>query len=145
MKRITGVLMSAEEITGVNGCKHFGGDNWMYAEILNEIVGTILVLKKSQNLYCDYIIDCDGIRYGIKKEWLKEIEEKEVVDWSKVPVDTKVIVWNLYAPSVKSKMHFAGYDLETDKIICWLWGQTSHSTETNEKGEWDYAELAEEV
>ena len=70
--------------------------------------------------------------------WLVEDYEEPEVDWSKVEVDTPILVrdgedekWN--------KQHFAECD---GKVVCaWLGGKTSW-TEDCVKG-WKYAKLAE--
>lgn len=61
------------------------------------------------------------------------------VDWSKVPVDTKVYA---YGANVVQQRHFARY--ENGKIHTWLNGGTSWSTSfTND--DWDKVELVEEI
>ena len=61
------------------------------------------------------------------------------VDWSKVPVDTKVYA---YCGDKVQQRHFARY--ENGKIHTWLNGGTSWSTPyTND--DWDKVELAEEI
>lgn len=61
------------------------------------------------------------------------------VDWSKVPVDTKVYA---YGANVVQQRHFARY--ENGKIYTWLNGGTSWST-TYTNADWDKVELAEEI
>ena len=61
------------------------------------------------------------------------------VDWSKVPVDTKVYA---YCGNTVQQRHFACY--KDGKVHTWLHGCTSWSTKyTN--GDWDRVELAEEI
>lgn len=61
------------------------------------------------------------------------------VDWSKVPVDTKVYA---YCGDKVQQRHFACY--KDGKVHTWLHGCTSWSTKyTN--GDWDRVELAEEI
>jgi hypothetical protein len=71
------------------------------------------------------------------------MEFEEVIDWTKVPVDTKVLVskdgvgWN--------KRHFAEY--KDGKVYCFNGGTTSFTNESfcfDEKASWDYAKLYQE-
>lgn len=70
--------------------------------------------------------------------WLYEEYEEPTVDWSKVPVDTKVLVsddgeeWH--------KQHFA--KRKRDGFYTWYDGATSWTTDLIEA--WEYAKLAEE-
>lgn len=61
------------------------------------------------------------------------------VDWSKVPVDTKVYAY--YGDKVQQR-HFACY--KDGKVHTWIHGCTSWSTK-HTNGDWDRVELAEEV
>lgn len=67
-------------------------------------------------------------------------EELGIVDWSKVPVDTPVLVSNDNKEWIKR--YFARY--EDGNVYCWLSGKTSW-TATGELsiGHWNYAKLAE--
>lgn len=80
----------------------------------------------------------------IKKvqEWHKENTLK--VDWSKVPVDTKIIVWDNDLKKYKVKRYFAKF--EDGKIYAWNNGMTSWSVEKDKhvSTKWDNAELTEE-
>lgn len=74
------------------------------------------------------------------QEWHKENTLK--VDWSKVPVDTKIIVWEDGRESYKVKRHFAKF--EDGKIYAWVMGATSWSIDYDvDVSCWDNAELAE--
>lgn len=71
--------------------------------------------------------------------WLyEEYQEEPPVDWSKVAVDTRVLVsddgeeWH--------KRHFAKY--EESIVYVWGYGDTSWTTDLMEA--WEYAKLAEE-
>lgn len=61
------------------------------------------------------------------------------VDWSKVPVDTKVYA---YCGDTVQQRHFARY--EDGKVCTWIHGCTSWST-TYINRDWDKVELAEEI
>ena len=94
---------------------------------------------------CDFLVDdrcCDIIRVEwLEREWCdKEYKEPEV-DWSKVPVDTKVTVSddgiNWY------NRYFAG--VENGKICIWAGGANSWSAkgDGNFKQRWNYISLVE--
>ena len=66
---------------------------------------------------------------------------EECVDWSKVPVDTKILV--SYCGKKWSRRHFAKYEDET--VYVWKNGTTSFSAESKDyKAEWNYDKLYEE-
>ena len=75
------------------------------------------------------------------KELIKEITFEEIIDWSKIPIDTKILVWSKIT---KQKMyrHFAGVDSGTGQIKAWDSGQTSFTT--SRWHAWDCAELYKE-
>lgn len=77
-------------------------------------------------------ITCEDCKFNISdngcgiEEWLNSeyVEpEKEEVDWSKVPIDTKVLVStdkiNWY------RRYFAGIDIYTNEYLTWSDGATS--------------------
>lgn len=76
--------------------------------------------------------------FGKLLVWLCEEYQESPVDWSKVEVDTKVLVsddgedWH--------KRHFARY--EEGMVYVWGYGGTSWTTSPMEV--WEYAKLAEE-
>lgn len=61
------------------------------------------------------------------------------VDWSKVPVDTKVYA---YCGDTIQQRHFACY--KYGRVHTWVNGGTSWST-TRTNGDWDKVELAEDI
>ena len=71
-------------------------------------------------------------------------EFEEVMDWSKVPVDTKVLVSN--DGKEWSRRHFAEY--KDGKVYCFNSGVTSFTVKEsyflNEKASWEYAKLYQE-
>lgn len=73
-------------------------------------------------------------------ECISIAEELGIVDWSKVPVDTPVRVWNNES-TTKEKRHFAGY--ENGYVLTWSHGGTSWSSPKHCVSEWDHAELVE--
>lgn len=72
-------------------------------------------------------IDCTGSR----TKWLKEEYVELVIveiDWERVPVDTKIVVYDVYEKEIKR--HFAGYDSEVDSVKYYAYGSSSwNSTE----------------
>lgn len=75
-----------------------------------------------------------------KLEWANEeyIEPKEKeVDWSKIPVDTPILVRNLITYDWIER-HFAKY--EYNFVYAWCDGKTSYTTDS--MNYWNYAKLA---
>ena len=72
------------------------------------------------------------------------LDFEEVVDWSKVPVDTKILVANFANIDdgvIKwDKRHFAKY--ENGEVYAWMDGRTSFTTKRNMS--WEYAKLYKE-
>lgn len=91
--------------------------------------------------------NCDTIGCAfcklISTIWLaeeyKEPEEPDV-DWSKVPVDTKIYIKKFEGETWKRR-YFAKY--ENGKVYTWSGGSTSWSCEEKEKTHWKYAKLEE--
>ena len=70
-----------------------------------------------------------------------ELDFEEVVDWSKVPVDTKILVSNFGTKQYKA--YFAKY--EDGKIYAWDSGRTSFTAGfENNMACWDYVKLYKE-
>lgn len=105
-------------------------------------------IKPCSELSCDECdfngiskTSCDLERLAwLNLEWRDE-EYKEKADWSKIPVDTRVLVSG--DGKVWLKRHFAGY--EDGECYVWKVGQTSWSTkgDGNFKERWNYIGLAE--
>ncbi len=73
-------------------------------------------------------------------QYLSIAEELGIVDWSKVPVDTPILVSNDNKGWIKR--YFARY--EDGNVYCWLNGKTSWTAICELSiGHWDYAKLAE--
>lgn len=70
--------------------------------------------------------------------WLYEEYQEPTVDWSTVPIDTKVLVSN--SGNYWCKRYFA--KRKDGKYYTWYQGATSWSNDRMEA--WDYAKLAEE-
>lgn len=73
--------------------------------------------------------------------WLEEEYEEPQVDWSKVEIDTPILVRN-NPNSEWDKRHFAKYG--NGKIFTWIDGSTSWSTLKGVVEKWKYAKLATE-
>lgn len=75
-----------------------------------------------------------------RQELIDIAEELGIVDWSKVPVDTPVLVSNDNKEWIKR--YFARY--EDGNVYCWLSGKTSWTAICELSiGHWDYTKLAE--
>lgn len=94
--------------------------------------------KECSNIGCGY---CHMLMSMWFMDEYKEHEEPEV-DWSKIPIDTKIYVReNVYDKWVER--HFAKY--ENGKIYAWCAGYTSWSAGGEDNVmPWKYAKLAEE-
>ena len=95
-------------------------------------------IKCSECLFSESNKDCEVLL----KEWAeKEYEEPSI--WSKVPVDTPILVRNSEEEAWK-KRHFAKYE---NGIVCaWNDGATSWSVcMSDDIIDWKMAKLAEEV
>lgn len=76
------------------------------------------------------------------REWLEQEYVEPPVDWSKVPVDTKILVRGSEDGRWKRR-HFARY--ESNIVFAWNRGCTSYSVDGyDDAAGWKYAKLAEE-
>ena len=99
---------------------------------------------------CDTINNCkhcDFYNEGtlceeVIKEWANSEYKEREIDWSKVPVDTPIYVWD-DNDSKTYKRYFAGYDKINNMIIAFDNGETSWSSVTTTK--WDNAKIKEGV
>lgn len=84
--------------------------------------------------------ECKGGAYGFR-EWLNSEYVEPPVDWSKVPVDTPILVRDSGEEAWR-KRHFAKY--EDNTVYAWNRGATSWSVSasSNIVG-WKFAKLAE--
>ncbi|WP_294785699.1 hypothetical protein [uncultured Eubacterium sp.] len=71
--------------------------------------------------------------------WAKEEYSEPPIDWSKVPVDTPIMVKDA-ENAIWHKGHFAR--VIANKVCAWVNGKTSWTTNT--VVQWNYAKLAEE-
>lgn len=72
--------------------------------------------------------------------WLLEDYEEPEVDWSKVEVDTPILV-KMDEPFDWERKHFARY--EDGKVCTWFGGATSWTATYDDITPWNYAKLAE--
>ena len=105
------------------------------------------------NSYCEEIIipnvlkplgkSCIGtscsVCYALTTLWLLEEYEEPEVDWSKIKIDTPILVRD-FEDAKWAKRHFAKY--EDGKVYAWINGVTSWTTEGHGVM-WNYAKLAE--
>ena len=114
MGKITGIIKSAEEITGQKDCTSFEGRGYNYSKELNVLAGNRIELQELfDTRYYYYRTKANLV---LKKDWVKDI--KEEVDWSTVKMDAKVII-------DKGKFHFAGVSMNPIIIKIWCFGKTS--------------------
>ena len=82
---------------------------------------------------------CDGYEIIEPLEAVKNVMGYEIpVDWSKVSIDTKVLVRDNKDDEWEKK-HFAKY--EYGRVYCWHDGKTSYSCNTNSS--WNFSKLYE--
>ena len=92
-----------------------------------------IILKRND---CSEIGCCNRC-HMLRMLWLMdEYKEEPDVDWSKVTVDTPILVRD-YEDSTWFKRHFAKY--EDDSVFAWIDGQTSWTTK--EIKNWKFAKL----
>lgn len=125
-------------------------DGWRY--YVRNIGGTAFVTKK-RPVKCGGVLDINSggttkcinniykIMHQIERNEVLDIaEELGIVDWSKVPVDTPILVSNDNKGWIKR--YFARY--EDGNVYCWLNGKTSWTAICELSiGHWDYTKLAE--
>ena len=93
----------------------------------------IPVIRKN----CECLGSCEQCRM-LQLIWLLEEYEEPEIDWSKVEIDTPILV--KHSESAKwHKRHFAKY--ENGNVYAWVDGQTSWTGADEIK--WKYAKLAE--
>ena len=115
-----------------------------------EIYADELKEYKGQNFCKDFVKpnilksdSCDGLACGacymLQTIWLMEEYKEPEVDWSKVEVDTPILVRDYESQEWEAR-HFAKY--EDGVIYTWDGGSTSWTSKGNVT-EWKYAKLAE--
>ena len=80
---------------------------------------------------------------GAFVKWANSEYKEPEIDWSKVPVDTPIYVWDNCDNGSTYKRYFAGYDKINNMIIAFDNGGTSWNSITTTK--WDNAKIKEGV
>lgn len=123
-----------------------------YAEQILDIVcngGSVAVdLEKQKPVDCTEIrcreckFEMSGIPCGsLRKQWCNEEYTEPPIDWSKVPVDTPILVKDSHDDEWLHR-HFAKF--EDGIVYAWDNGRTSWRLLSDEVIDWKYAKLAEE-
>lgn len=113
-----------------------------YADEIREYKGDCFCIDfvKPNILKSDHCeSDCTKCRM-LQAIWLLEDYEEPEVDWSKVEVDTPILVKD-FEGEEWLKRHFAAYDDETGVIYTWTNGNTSWTE--HDVIAWNHAKLAE--
>lgn len=102
---------------------------------------------KTPKLCCCKTLKCDDCQFdpyadcsNQRIKWLLEEYKEPKVDWSKVPVDTKILV--SFNGDTWFRRHFAKY--QDDMVYAYDNGITSWSGEASKVEAWNYAKLTEE-
>lgn len=98
------------------------------------------IYRKPSNTLNTLLCLIDGISESSMSEYL--VWERLEVDWSKVPVDTKVLCWD-NGDTVKNRRYFANF--EDDVLHAFDFGKTSWTQEDSNLIDWDHMELAEDT
>lgn len=113
----------------------------------NEDNENVYVITKGVNRFYLEVIRGIGRHTCILSSDLLERDFEEVVDWSKVPVDTKILVSNCINGAGEviewKKRYFAKY--ENGIVYAWNDGKTSFTAELDGSCmNWEFAKLYEE-
>ena len=112
-------------------------DTTIWTVIYTDVYETSVTLKGVNN---------NDIKMMYDLSELLDFDFEEVVDWSKVPVDTKILVANFIGNDyeiVWKKRYFAKY--ENGKIYAWCDGATSFSVDSDDLcTRWDFVKLYKE-
>lgn len=105
--------------------------------------GEPVLCWKTNCIDCDFYEkstgSCKGSTYCFR-EWLNSEHVEPPVDWSKVAVDTPILVRDSEGEKWKNR-HFAKY--EGGIVYAWRSGATSWSACSNSITDWGMAKLAE--
>ena len=133
------------------------GDNIMlnkekYAKEILDILcqdGTIPAVVNNIPIKCTDALDCYDCKFYYNDDcinafikWVNSEYKEREIDWSKVPVDTLIYVWN-NNDNGTYKRYFAEYDKINNMIIAFDNGGTSWNSITTTK--WDNAKIKEGV
>ena len=112
------------------------GDHVAMRKSDNVIVGC----RKLGCLDCAFATNGKGDCSDSIEKWANSEYVEPPVDWSKVVVDTPILVRDSKG-SVWRNRYFAKY--ENGKVYTWLGGATSWSVYSGEVTDWKFAKLAE--
>ena len=107
-----------------------------------------LAVVNDKPVNCTDLYVCDECDFGEKKncspyleEWLFSEYEEPEVDWSKVEVDTPILVKDTEEGEWR-KRHFSGF--KNGKVYAWCDGATSWTADSGyDVSSWKYAKLVE--
>lgn len=122
-----------------------------YKEELLDIIesNSAVAIVKGKPIKCKTVFKCDECdlfdgrvcMYSDKlKKWMQSEYREPEIDWSKVPVDTKIFVGRSKDSGV-IRRHFAKY--EHGKVFAFKNGMTSFTTGEDDVTCWEFAKLAE--
>lgn len=97
-----------------------------------------------KDILCSYCYF--GFKVGIKcndacKEWCESEYEEPPINWSKIPVDTPILVKHIENDEWRRR-YFA--EFKDGVVYAWKDGKTSWSSLGLDKVDWEYAKLAED-
>lgn len=97
-----------------------------------------------KDILCSYCYF--GFKVGIKcndacKEWCESEYEEPPINWSKIPVDTPILVKHIENDEWRRR-YFA--EFKDGVVYAWKDGKTSWSSLGLYKVDWEYAKLAED-
>lgn len=104
--------------------------------------GKVVNCQTTDCMTCSFSSYNDGVCCSVKRKNWANSEYEEYVDWSKVPVDTKILVRDDVHESWTPR-HFAGIEREHGFICAFEWGGTSF-TSYGKTRLWRYAKLYKE-
>lgn len=112
-------------------------DTTTWTVLYTDILGASVTLKNINNYDIKMMYDLSE---------LLDFDFEEIIDWSKVAVDTKILVADFTGMDneiVWMKRHFAKY--ENGKIYAWCDGLTSFTVDSDDLcTRWDYVKLYKE-
>ena len=106
--------------------------NWQGKDFCGEFIKPIILKKEN---CCG--MGCQRCRM-LQLLWLEEEYTEPEIDWSKITVDTPILVRNSETGDWR-KRYFAKF--KDGKVYAWFYGKTSWTSD--EISGWEYAKLAE--
>lgn len=144
MSKITAILKTAEEITGIPGMISFRGNEFSYLESMNTIAlkGERLEFKYTDLFGYNFKRIGSSPFWFVKKDWLKDIKEvpdiRPASELKDLPVDTKILVSNSLEGRFVPR-HLK--EIKEGRIRAWENGRTSWSIEMLGSYPWNFAKL----